>query len=109
MKGKIDQVLSYGDQSTIIDFKSGQGDSSGATKKLPERSSNQKGGEYWRQAMFYNILFAHDKSKSWNVAGAKVLFLQTNKLEPSKFESRSHKFRKPGKYHSIHSIITTGL
>lgn len=93
LKGKLDQVLNYGDHSIIIDFKSGQGDSSGANKKLPARSTKSRtGGDYWRQAMFYKILLDLDKSNTWRTKNANILFLQTDKLDPDTFTNKQYNF-----------------
>lgn len=92
LKGKIDQVLSYGSHSILIDFKSGQGDSSGAKQKLPIRSNKSDGGDHWRQSLFYKIILDLDRSKKWNVQKANILFLQTDKLDPLKFTNKEYSF-----------------
>ncbi len=92
LKGKIDQVISYGSSAVLIDFKSGQGDSSGAKQKLPARSGKSEGGDHWRQSLFYKILLDLDKSTQWNAQKANILFLQADKLDPSKFTNKEYSF-----------------
>ncbi|MEP7266156.1 MAG: ATP-dependent DNA helicase [Saprospiraceae bacterium] len=108
LHGKIDQVLSYGEQSIILDFKSGQGDSSGSSKKLPPLAGNSKtGGDYWRQSLFYKILLDLDKSYSWRAQSAQVLFLQTDKLDPEKFTTRKYDFTQKDLLHMFGLIQST--
>jgi DNA helicase-2/ATP-dependent DNA helicase PcrA len=93
IKGFLDKVEYHSqNEITVVDYKTGDLDSDYHRKKLakgkPETS--EKGGDYWRQAIFYKLLFDYNKTKSYTVREAMYEFVEpskkTNKLpEPVYF------------------------
>lgn len=83
--GKLDQVIKKGDDTIIVDFKSGRGDSSSSKNKVRKPFKGNNGGDYWRQGAFYKFLLDRDPSYSWKTQRAKILFLQSDKLSPDDF------------------------
>ncbi len=87
INGKIDQVIKKGEETIIIDFKSGRGDSTGSTNKAKKPYKENNGGEYWRQGAFYKFLLDRDPSYTWKANGARFFFLQSDKLAPDDFRA----------------------
>lgn len=89
LTGRLDQIIIKDGQATIIDFKSGKGDSSSSASKLKKpwkgKNSMTQGGDYWRQGGFYKILLDHDQREQWTAQKSSMLFLQPNKLDPHEF------------------------
>lgn len=78
LKGKLDKLEFNGKEVTIVDYKSG--DIEKALLKInPPHENESNGGDYWRQAVFYNILVDHYKSKAWKVTGTEFDFIEPDK------------------------------
>lgn len=93
IKGFLDKVEYHSqNEITVVDYKTGDLDSEYHKKKLKkgEPGTDNIGGDYWRQAIFYKLLFDYNKTKSYTVREAMYEFVEpskkTNKLpEPVYF------------------------
>ena len=63
---------------TIVDYKSGNVEKA-LLKTNPPNENDPNGGDYWRQAVFYNILVDHYKSKAWKVTDVEFDFIEPDK------------------------------
>lgn len=78
VKGKIDKLEFDGKRVNIVDYKTGDYErTKGDWKKfaLPEERS-PKGGDYWRQGVFYKILLDNYKQKDWQVVSTEFDFIE---------------------------------
>ena len=66
-----------GNEVCVVDYKSGNVDNAKDKLKAPE-SKNPKGGDYWRQAVFYKILVDNYKRKNWTAASVEFDFVEPN-------------------------------
>ncbi len=90
LKGFVDKI-EYFDNNRIelIDYKTGntKGEYYRKNIKTMDEDKDGKGGNYWRQAMFYKILLDKDPHRNWDVSCARYEFVEpdpaTNKLPKS--------------------------
>ena len=78
LKGKLDKLQFNGNDVTIVDYKSGNVEKA-LLKTNPPNENDPNGGDYWRQAVFYNILVDHYKSKAWKVTDVEFDFIEPDK------------------------------
>ncbi len=98
LKGKLDRMALEGDVVTVCDYKTGKYNFKTKLKFSPpqpdadesESFEKRRGGDYWRQAVFYKILVEHD-SKSHRKADSSVFEF----VEPSDGQSRFEIIRVP--------------
>ena len=65
IKGVLDRVDVYSQQVVVTDYKTGNAGSQYAKAKLrPPTAREPKGGDYWRQIVFYQMLKCLHCSKS---------------------------------------------
>ncbi|HEY0355917.1 MAG TPA: PD-(D/E)XK nuclease family protein, partial [Flavisolibacter sp.] len=78
LKGFIDKMQYNNNQVTITDFKTGSLDK--ASKRFdfaePGHPKKPEGGNYWRQAVFYKILFDYQRTKNKELAGVSFHFIE---------------------------------
>lgn len=78
LKGKLDKLEFDGNNVKVVDYKTG--DVEKAKEKLAQPSEkNPKGGDYWRQAVFYKILVDNYKLKNWKVISTEFDFVEPDK------------------------------
>ena len=88
LKGFADKVQYWGNEVVITDFKTGSLDKCNRRWEFAEPAHPQKpeGGNYWRQAVFYKILFDRQKGKSKDLRGIEFLFVEPN--EKKEFDTK---------------------
>ena len=78
LRGKLDKIEFFGNEATIVDYKSG--DMEKAKDKLKGPDARQpNGGDYWRQAVFYKMLVDNYDRKKWNATSVEFDFLEPDK------------------------------
>lgn len=80
LKGFADKIQYWGNEVLITDFKTGSLEKSNRRCEFAEPGHPQKpnGGNYWRQAVFYKILFDRQKTKNKELRGIEFLFIEPN-------------------------------
>lgn len=79
--GLLDKVEIYDDHVVVIDYKTGNPDSSGNRKKLKPPTSvdgSDPGGDYWRQIIFYRLLIDGDSRQQWKMKNGVMDFIEKN-------------------------------
>ena len=78
LKGKLDKLEFDGKSVNVVDYKTGDPD-----KAIPKLSGpsekDPKGGDYWRQAVFYKILVDNYEQKDWKVVSTEFDFIEPDK------------------------------
>lgn len=89
LKGFIDKVEFYNNEIELVDYKTGDILSEYTKSKLKSKNKdkNEIGGDYWRQAMFYKILFDNDPKNKYHVRAAKYDFIEPPKSNSSDIET----------------------
>ena len=87
LKGFIDKVEIENNLAKVIDYKTGKYRSD---KLQPPKESNEhKGGDYWRQIVFYKMLLDSDKKYGWGFNTGAIEFIEpdrkTGKLAVKEF------------------------
>lgn len=79
ISGKLDKVEILDKKIVnVIDYKTGNYEN--AKEQLnPPSEKNPKGGDYWRQIVFYKILLDADKRNQWDMVSGEMDFVQPNK------------------------------
>lgn len=81
LKGFADLIQYWGNEVMITDFKTGSKEK--CNKRLdfaePGNPKKPEGGSYWRQAVFYKILFDRQRNRSKDLLGVEFLFVEPNK------------------------------
>ncbi|MGZ3957773.1 MAG: PD-(D/E)XK nuclease family protein, partial [Flavisolibacter sp.] len=79
-KGFADKIQYWGQEVLITDFKTGNLEKSNRRWEFVEPGHPQKpeGGNYWRQAVFYKILFDRQPAKNKELRGIEFLFIEPN-------------------------------
>jgi DNA helicase-2/ATP-dependent DNA helicase PcrA len=78
VKGFIDRIDHVGNEWHVIDYKTGNADNIGNKLKGPDEK-DPKGGHYWRQMVFYDLLLRQDPRIRQGVSKAIVQALEPNK------------------------------
>jgi DNA helicase II / ATP-dependent DNA helicase PcrA len=80
LKGFADKIQYWGNEVLITDFKTGSLEKSNRRWEFAEPGHPQKpdGGNYWRQAVFYKILFDRQPAKNKELRGIEFLFIEPN-------------------------------
>ncbi|SHF74419.1 ATP-dependent helicase [Flavisolibacter ginsengisoli] len=88
LKGFADKLQYWGNEVMITDFKTGSLEKSNRRYEFVEPGHPQKpeGGNYWRQAVFYKILFDRQKAKNKELRGIEFLFIEPN--EKNEFDHK---------------------
>jgi len=76
IKGVIDKVEIFNDYVNVIDYKTGKAENARKKMKAPQNEED-KGGDYWRQIVFYKILAENDPRNKWQVKHGEM-----NLVEP---------------------------
>ncbi len=75
IKGVFDKIEFTGNDVNVVDYKTGS-----VKYALPElqppSEKNPDGGDYWRQIVFYKILFDNSPHKQWNMISGEIDFLE---------------------------------
>jgi DNA helicase-2/ATP-dependent DNA helicase PcrA len=80
IKGKIDKMEFNGKEVNVVDYKTGDVNSTYTKKKLlAPNADNPLGGDYWRQAVFYKILVDNMDAKDWKVVSSEFDFVEPDK------------------------------
>ena len=78
IKGKLDKLEFNGKEVNVVDYKSGD-----IEKALPKTKGpgdkEPKGGDYWRQAVFYKMLVDNYEQKDWTVISTEFDFVEPDK------------------------------
>ena len=80
LKGFIDKIQFYGNDIIVTDFKTGSSTKAKERGEFDKPGTDKKpnGGNYWRQAVFYNILINHLPDKNWNILYTQFDFIEIN-------------------------------
>jgi DNA helicase-2/ATP-dependent DNA helicase PcrA len=80
LKGFADKVQYWGNEVLITDFKTGSLEKSNRRYDFAEAEHPKKpeGGNYWRQAIFYKLLFDRQRDKTKELRGIEFLFIEPN-------------------------------
>ncbi len=80
LKGFADKIQYWGNEVMITDFKTGSLEKSNRRWEFSEPGHPQKpeGGNYWRQAVFYKILFDRQPARNKELRGIEFLFIEPN-------------------------------
>jgi DNA helicase II / ATP-dependent DNA helicase PcrA len=80
LKGFLDKIEFNGNDANIVDYKTGKYDGAYAKDCRKEPFSKgvvtNKGGNYWRQGAFYNLLLTLDKKNTWNPVSSEFVFVE---------------------------------
>jgi len=78
LKGKLDKLEFDGKSVNVVDYKTGDPDK--AKKRLNRPSADDpNGGDYWRQAVFYQLLVDNYEQKGWKVISTEFDFIEPDK------------------------------
>jgi DNA helicase-2/ATP-dependent DNA helicase PcrA len=75
LKGKLDRIDFIGKNAEIVDYKTGKFKSE-KFKIAESDNAENKGGDYWRQAIFYKILLDNEPLKKWETSSASFEFVE---------------------------------
>jgi DNA helicase II / ATP-dependent DNA helicase PcrA len=80
IKGFADKIQYWGNDVEITDFKTGSLDKSNRRHEFAEQGHPKKpeGGNYWRQAVFYKILFDRQKGKTKELRSIQFHYIEPN-------------------------------
>jgi DNA helicase II / ATP-dependent DNA helicase PcrA len=83
IKGFADKLQYWGNEVAITDFKTGSLEKANRRYEFVEAGFPKKpeGGNYWRQAVFYKLLFDRQRDKSKELRGIEFLFIEPNDKE----------------------------
>ena len=89
LKGFIDKLQYWGNKVAITDFKTGSLEKANRRFEFAEAGHPKKpeGGNYWRQAVFYKILFSHQKGNTKELTSIGFHFVEPN--ESSEFDHKN--------------------
>lgn len=78
VKGKIDKLEFDGKRVNIVDYKTGDYERTKLDWKkfAPPGEKLPRGGDYWRQGVFYKILLDNYKQKDWQVVSTEFDFIE---------------------------------
>ena len=75
VNGKLDKIEFIGNDVNVVDYKTGNVQY--AIEKLSAPSEkNPKGGDYWRQIIFYKILLDNYRREKWNMISGEIDFIE---------------------------------
>lgn len=75
IKGNVDKIEVDGKSVNVIDYKTGKY-TSNKSKLLPPTDKEPKGGDYWRQIIFYKILIENDRKTQFTVTSGELDFVE---------------------------------
>lgn len=80
LKGFADKIQYWGNEVVITDFKTGSLEKSNRRYEFMEAGFPKKpeGGNYWRQAVFYKLLFDRQRDKTKELRSIEFLFIEPN-------------------------------
>jgi DNA helicase II / ATP-dependent DNA helicase PcrA len=83
LKGFADKIQYWGNEVVITDFKTGSLEKSNRRYEFVEAGFPKKpeGGNYWRQAVFYKLLFDRQRDKSKELRQIEFLFIEPNEKQ----------------------------
>ena len=83
LKGFADKIQYWGNEVVITDFKTGSLEKANRRYEFAEAGIPKKpeGGNYWRQAVFYKLLFDRQRDKSKELRSIEFLFIESNDKE----------------------------
>jgi DNA helicase II / ATP-dependent DNA helicase PcrA len=85
--GFLDRLDFSGNACNIVDYKSGNPDKADKVKKnfvaggqaVRGKDTLTKGGDYWRQGVFYKLIIDNCKEVNWDVTSAEFIYLEPSK------------------------------
>jgi DNA helicase-2/ATP-dependent DNA helicase PcrA len=75
LKGKLDKLEFNNKEVNVVDYKTGDPDKSNEKLKAPN-DKQPRGGDYWRQAVFYKILVDNYGQNDWKVVSTEFDFIE---------------------------------
>ena len=78
LKGFADKIQYWGNEVVITDFKTGSLEKSNKRYEFVEAGFPKKpeGGNYWRQAVFYKLLFDRQRDKNKELRSIEFMFIE---------------------------------
>jgi len=77
--GKIDKMELHGDTCKVVDYKTGDPDRSATAMTAPPNEKEPKGGDYWRQMVFYKLLLENYEERPRKVTLGMFDYIQKSK------------------------------
>jgi ATP-dependent DNA helicase UvrD/PcrA len=83
IKGFADKIQYWGNEVTITDFKTGSLEKANRRYEFMEAGfpKKEEGGNYWRQAVFYKLLFDRQRGKTKDLRSIEFQFIEPNEKE----------------------------
>jgi DNA helicase-2/ATP-dependent DNA helicase PcrA len=80
LKGFADKIQYWGNEVVITDFKTGSLEKASRRFEFaePGHPKKEEGGNYWRQAVFYKLLFDRQRGKTRELQGIEFHFIEPN-------------------------------
>ena len=80
IKGRLDRVEVSKNEVHVIDYKTGNRQSPKTKSNLKgPKSPDDRGGDYWRQIVYYRILIENDTRNNWTFRSGAFDFVQPDK------------------------------
>jgi DNA helicase-2/ATP-dependent DNA helicase PcrA len=78
IKGKVDKIEFDGNNCLVVDYKTGNPKHSVKESLTPPNKKNEKGGDYWRQMIFYKLLIDNYPFNAWKMHEGVFDFIEKN-------------------------------
>ncbi len=80
LKGFVDKIQYWGNEVVITDFKTGSLEKANRRFEFAdyEHPKKPEGGNYWRQAVFYKLMFDRQRGKSKELRSIEFHFIEPN-------------------------------
>lgn len=89
IKGVLDKVEIHKDYVDVIDYKTGNIFNYKSKAKLKgPKDETEKGGDYWRQIVFYKILLDSDKRNNWQMTSGWMDFVEPERKTDKFFRQK---------------------
>ncbi|MCB0396246.1 MAG: ATP-dependent helicase [Flavobacteriales bacterium] len=75
VNGTLDKIEFQGNNIHVVDYKTGRYENA-RTKLKPPDDKDPRGGNYWRQLVFYKLLVDADKRTSWVMRSGEIDFIE---------------------------------
>jgi DNA helicase-2/ATP-dependent DNA helicase PcrA len=81
IKGLLDKIEYHEQGDFVIDYKTGDANSSYTKEKFKSLADDKNGvgGDYWRQAIFYKILLDNQHPRKYKAISAQYVFVEPDK------------------------------
>lgn len=77
--GKIDKIELEGDNCKVVDYKTGNPDNSATAMTARPNDKEPRGGDYWRQMVFYKLILENHPDLNWKVNTGVFEYVEKSK------------------------------